>query len=239
RRFLAAGPLTDAVVWAQGHRYCYRLRPSTYMQAAMLAEEAARLPAKKWATVAPNYEYGQSAVRWFKALLQARKSDVEFVAEQWPALGRIDAGATVQALAAASPEAIFNVTFGADLTNFVRQGNTRGLFERRSVVSVLTGEPEYLDPLGEGTPEGWIVTGYPWDKVNTTDHTRFRDAYRQKYNDHPRLGSVVGFDTVNAIAAAVRRAGAVETEKLVDAFSGLTFTSPFGGVEFRAIDHQS
>ena len=101
------------------------------------------------ATVAPNYEYGQSAVRWFKALLAARKPDVEFVTEQWPALGRIDAGATVQALAAATPEAIFNVTFGADLTNFVRQGNTRGLFERKSVVSVLTGEPEYLDPLGE------------------------------------------------------------------------------------------
>jgi branched-chain amino acid transport system substrate-binding protein len=237
--FVASEPLTDAVVWAQGHRYCYRLRPSTYMQAAMLAEEAVRLPARKWATVAPNYEYGQSAVRWFKALLQARKSDVEFVAEQWPAIGRIDAGATVQALAAASPEAIFNVTFGADLTNFVRQGNTRGLFERRSVVSVLTGEPEYLDPLGEETPEGWIVTGYPWDQLNTPDHTRFRDAYRQKYNDHPRLGSVVGFDTINAIAAAVRRAGAVDTEKLVDAFAGLTFTSPFGAVEFRALDHQS
>ena len=239
RLFVASEPLTDAIVWAQGHRYTYRLRPSTYMQAAMLAEEAARLPAKRWATVSPNYEYGQSAVRWFKALLQARKPDVEFVAEQWPALGRIDAGATVQAVAAANPEAIFNVTFGADLTNFVRQGNTRGLFERRSVVSVLTGEPEYLDPLGEETPEGWIVTGYPWDQVNTPEHTRFRDAYRQKFNDHPRLGSVVGFDTVNAIAAAIRRANSVETEKLVDAFAGLTFQSPFGGVEFRAIDHQA
>ena len=86
---------------------------------------------------------------------------MEFVAEQWPALGKIDAGATVQALAAAKPEAIFNVTFGADLTNFVREGNTRGLFERRGVVSLLTGEPEYLDPLGDETPEGWIVTGYP------------------------------------------------------------------------------
>jgi hypothetical protein len=34
--------------------------PSTYMQAAMLAEEAAKLPARRWATVAPNYEYGHS-----------------------------------------------------------------------------------------------------------------------------------------------------------------------------------
>ena len=37
----------------------------------MLAEEAAKLPAKKWATIAPNYEYGQSAVAVFKKLLSA------------------------------------------------------------------------------------------------------------------------------------------------------------------------
>jgi branched-chain amino acid transport system substrate-binding protein len=101
---------------------------------------------------------------------------VQFVAEQFPALGRIDAGATVQALAGANPEAIFNVTFGADLTNFVRQGSTRGLFERRRVVSLLTGEPEYLDPLGDEAPENWIVTGYPWAELNNPAHTRFRDA---------------------------------------------------------------
>ena len=40
--FVAAEPLSDAVVWAKGNRYAFRLRPSTYMQAAMLAEEAAK-----------------------------------------------------------------------------------------------------------------------------------------------------------------------------------------------------
>ena len=60
--FLAAEPLTDAITWSKGNRYTFRLRPSNYMQAAMLAEEAAKLPAKRWATIAPNYEYGQSAV---------------------------------------------------------------------------------------------------------------------------------------------------------------------------------
>jgi branched-chain amino acid transport system substrate-binding protein len=209
------------------------------MQAAMLVEEAAKLPAKRWAVVAPNYEYGQSAARWFKELLKAAKPDVEFVVEQFPALGRIDAGATVQALEGGKPDAIFNVTFGADLANFVRQGNTRGLFEGRSVASMLTGEPEYLDPLGAETPVGWIVTGYPWADINTPDHVAFRDAYQKRWNDYPRLGSVVGYDTVNSIAAALARAGAVETEKLVEAYKGLTFRSPFGPVEFRAIDHQS
>jgi branched-chain amino acid transport system substrate-binding protein len=239
RLYVASEPLSDALVWGKGNRYTFRLRPSTYMQAAMLVEEAAKLPARRWATVAPNYEYGQSAVRWFKELLKAAKPDVEFVVEQFPALGRIDAGATVQALEAGKPEGIFNVTFGADLINFVRQGNTRGLFEGRVVASMLTGEPEYMDPLGAETPTGWIVTGYPHQDLNTPAHVKFRDAYRAKFNDYPRLGSVVGYDTVNAIAAALRKAGTTDNEKLIEALRGLTFTSPFGPVEFRAIDHQS
>ena len=64
--FLAAEPLTDAITLSKGNRYTFRLRPSNYEQAAMLADEAAKLPAKKWATIAPNYEYGQSAVAVFK-----------------------------------------------------------------------------------------------------------------------------------------------------------------------------
>ncbi len=145
--FLAAEPLTDAITWSKGNRYTFRLRPANYEQAAMLAEEAAKLPAKKWATIAPNYEYGQSAVAVFKKLLSAKRPDIEWVGEQWPPQGKIDAGAVVEAIARTEPEAILNVTFGPDLVKLVREGNTRGLFKGRSVVSFLTGEPEYLDPL--------------------------------------------------------------------------------------------
>ena len=74
--FLAAEPLTDAITWAKGNRYTFRLRPSNYMQAAMLAEEAAKLPAKRWATIAPNYEYGQSAVAVFKKLMSEKRPDI-------------------------------------------------------------------------------------------------------------------------------------------------------------------
>jgi len=237
--FVGSEPLTDALVWEKGNRYTFRLRPSTYMQAAMLAEAAAKLPAKKWATLAPNYEYGQSAVANFKEQLKARRPDVEFVAEQWPALGKLEAGSTVQALEAAKPDAIFNVTFGAEVAKFVREGNLRGLFEGRSVVSMLTGEPEYLDPMKDETPKGWIVTGYPWDQINTPGHQKFVQAYQKRYNEAPRLGSVVGYTTFIAIAEAIKRAGSTDTEKLVRAFRGLKVNSVFGPIMFRALDQQS
>ncbi len=239
RLFVASEPLTDALVWEKGNRYTFRLRPSTYMQSAMLVEEAVKLPAKRWVTIAPNYEYGQSAVASFKALLKARRPDVEFVAEQWPAQGKLEAGSTVQAMLAARPEAIFNVTFGADLTRLVREGNLRGLFPRVPVVSLLSGEPEYLEPLKDETPVGWIVTGYPWDQIATPEHAKFFAAYYGRYKDSPKVGSVVGYSMMQAIFEAIRKAGSTDNEKLITALRGLRFSTPFGPAIFRAIDQQS
>ncbi|WP_025323443.1 ABC transporter substrate-binding protein [Deferrisoma camini] len=237
--FVAAEPLSDAITWSKGHRYTFRLRPNTYEQCVMLAREAAKLPAKRWATIAPNYEYGQSAVRAFKEVLSKLRPDVEWVEEQWPALFKLDAGSTVQALARARPDAIFNVTFGSDLAKFVREGTTRGLFRNRSVVSLLTGEPEYLDPLKDEAPEGWIVTGYPWYAIQDPAHKKFVADYEKRYNDYPRVGSLVGYLTFKAIAAAIAKAGTTGTEALVDAMEGLEFDSPVGRIKFRKIDHQS
>ena len=237
--FLAAEPLTDKIVWQNGNRYTFRLRPSTWMQVAMLVPEAAKLKKKRWVIVYPNYEYGQSAAATFKELMKAAQPDVEFVGEQATPLGKVDAGSVSQALADAKPDAIFNVLFGADLSKFVREGNTRGLFQGREVVSLLTGEPEYLDPLKEETPNGWIVTGYPWYGIQTPEHKAFFLAYHAKYKDYPRLGSVVGYSAIKSLAAGIRKAKSTETEKLIAAFSGLQVDTPFGKVTYRPEDHQS
>lgn len=237
--FLAAEPLTDKIVWQDGNKYTYRLRPSTYMQVAMLVPEAAKLHKKRWALVYPNYEYGQSAVATFKRLLKAAQPDVEFVTEQATPLGNVDAGAVTQALADAKPDAIFNVLFSADLGKFVREGNTRGLFKDRAVVSLLTGEPDYLDPLGKEAPVGWIVTGYPWYSIDTPENKKFVAAYEAKYHDYPRLGSVVGYTAMMSIANGLRRAGSPDADKLAAAFKGLPVNTPFGPITYRPQDNQS
>ncbi len=237
--FLAAEPLTDKVTWQNGNKYTYRLRASTYMQVAMLMPAATAAKKKKWALVYPNFEYGQSAVENFKALMKKAQPDVEFVTEQATPLGKIDAGAVAQAIDDAKPDAIFNVLFGGDLAKFVREGNTRGVFKNRTVVSLLSGEPEYLDPLKDEAPVGWTVTGYPWDKIKTKEHQAFVDAYKKKYNDYPRLGSIVGYVTMKSVAAGIAKAKSTDTEKLVEAFKNLKVDSPFGPFVYRASDHQA
>lgn len=237
--FLAAEPLTDKITWGNGNRYTFRLRPSTWMHVAALAPEAIALKKKRWAIVYPDYEYGQSAVATFKEMLRAAQPDVEFVAEIAAPLNKLDAGPVVQALADARPDAIFNVLFAADLTRFVREGNTRGLFEGRDVVSVLSGEPEYLEALGAETPKGWIVTGYPWYAIDTPENQAFVQAYQERFKQNPKVGSVVGYASLMSLAAGIEKAGSTDTEALIQAFRGLQLDSPYGPIEYRDLDHQS
>ncbi|MCB8819620.1 ABC transporter substrate-binding protein [Microvirga rosea] len=237
--YIAAEPLTDAITMAQGNRYTFRVRPSNFMQVGMLVDQAKASGAKRWAIVAPNYEYGQSAAEVFKRLIKERVPGAEIVAEQYPALGKIEAGATVSAIEQAKPDGIFNVTFGPDLTQFVREGNSRGLFEGKTVLSLLTGEPEWLLPLKDEIPEGWTVTGYPWDEIKDPKHKAFVDTYRAKYNDTPRLGSLLGYVVVNMIRDTIERAGSVETEALVKALEDAKFDTVIGPVTMRGLDNQS
>ncbi|MGH1357780.1 MAG: ABC transporter substrate-binding protein [Burkholderiaceae bacterium] len=237
--FLAGEPLTDKIVWEKGNDYTFRLRPSTYMQVAMLVPEAVKSGKKRWAMVYPNYEYGQSAAATFKKLMTEAMPDVEFVGEQAPPLLKIDAGAVVQALEELKPDGVFNVLFGSDLAKFVREGNTRDLFKDREVISLLTGEPEYLDPLKKEAPEGWLVTGYPWDKIDIPEHQAFLAAYQKKYDDYPRTGSIVGYAMVKALAAGLIAADSTDSQDLIKAFRGLSFDTPFGKAMFREQDQQS
>ncbi len=237
--YLASEPLADSLVWEKGNEYTFRLRSSTYMQAAMLAEEAAKTDAKTYATIAPNYAYGKDAVAAFKKALTALKPEVEFVTEQWPALFKIDAGAEVQAIERAKPDAIYNVTFGGDLAKFVREGTTRGLFEGRHAYGLLTGEPEYLEPLADEAPVGWVVTGYPWYDLTDESNKAFVDAYQAKYEEGPKIGSLVGYMTAQSIAAGITKAGSTDTDAMIAAFKGLEVDTPVGKITFRGQDHQS
>jgi len=236
--FLAAEPLTDKITWQNGNRYTFRLRSTTYMQVSMLMPYALAAKKKRWAITYPNFEFGQSAASWFKAMMQKAQPDVEFVTEQATPLGRIDAGAVAQAIDDAKPDGIFNVQFASDLAKFAREGATRGTFKDRLVLGLLTGEPEYLDPLKEDAPSGWIVTGYPWEQIDLPAHKAWAAAYQKRWNDYPRLGSLVGYEIIKSLAAGITKAGGTDTEKLITAFRGLKIDGLIGPYEYRASDQQ-
>ena len=158
--------------------------------------------------------------------------------------------------AARPPKAVDGIRAGIGGWTFVPWRNNfypAGLVQRRELeyasrhVSAIeingtyygTQQPATYARWRDETPDGWWVTGYPWSEINTPEHRRFREAYEKRWKDYPRAGSVVGYTSVYAIAAAVKKANSADTEKLVASLKGLEMQSPFGPIVWRPIDHQS
>ena len=237
--YVAGQALTDALVWQNGNRYTYHVAPTSFILAAILVESAAALPAKSWVTVAPDDDYGRSAVRWFRQLLSGRRSDVRFIGEQWPKAGQMDANTVASALAQPAPDGVFNALYGPDFVSLVRSGAGQGLFTNRAVVSMLTGDPEYLAEFGTNAPTGWYVTGYPWNVSDDPYNKQFVLDYQQRFHASPTMGSVIGAALASAIAAGILKSGSANSEAMADGFADASFVTPFGICRFRAIDHQS
>jgi branched-chain amino acid transport system substrate-binding protein len=103
----------------------------------------------------------------------------------------------------------------------------------------LSGEPEYLDPLKDEAPEGWIVTGYPWYDFTDGPNKTFVDAYMKRWDERPGIGSLVGYMTVQSVVAVLNKAGSTETEAIRAAFADLPVSTPVGDIVFRSQDHQA
>ena len=87
--------------------------------------------------------------------------------------------------------------------------------------------------------KGWIVTGYPVDSVRDAANTAFIAAYRARFNEGPKMGSVVGYALISSIVAGILKAGRHRHREDGEALPGASFETPFGRALWRAIDHQS
>ena len=94
-------------------------------------------------------------------------------------------------------------------------------------------------PLKDETPEGWIVTGYPWEQITDPTHKAFVDAYKAKFNDTPRLGSMLGYLVVYMVRDLINKAGDTSTDKLIATFNDMKFETIVGPVTMRGLDRQS
>jgi branched-chain amino acid transport system substrate-binding protein len=237
--FVAAEALTNQLTWEKGNRYTFRVRNPMYMLTSMLVGKASTFKCTRWAGIGPINEAISDLMKDFQTQMKAKNPDFVWAGELFFPNQKLNPGSAIDSLARMKPDCLLNGTFGPDLIGFAREGNTRGFFKTVQVASVLSGEPEYYEPLNDDTPVGWWVTGYAWEDDNRPEHKKFRDDYTKRFGTYPRFGSLIGYVTIQAIAAGIQRAGSTDAEKLIQGLRGAQWQSPVGQMTMRAADHQS
>lgn len=205
--------------------------------ARIFAQEAAKKPFKRWAIIAPNYQYGRTISAAFKKELMKLKPDVEFVDERYPNLGKINAQEEVLALKRAKPEAVFNQLFTSDLPQYIRAAKKLGFFDNIFVIGDLVGTPLAIRELGADYPDGWFSVGVAsqpdFDAAKT-----FHDRYVARYSTEPDGVSYDGYKIMQFSIEALRKAKNLDGDSIAEALRGLQVESPIGLLTMRPEEQQ-
>lgn len=239
--FVSLVPNSDEFLWEKGHDYAFRASgPSVYALNAMFAERAAKKGKLRWAGISHNYAWGQSNHEAFKENLIKRQPNAEFISEHWPAIGKINAGAVVQAMLKDKPDAIYTALFGSDLIEFIREGKKRGLFDDgRLLVGDFFGRPEFLAELKGEMPEGVITLAIPTSESSfATEKVRnFAKTYEERFEMRPRYISMISYHSMHLIADALRQSKSLNIDDIRQTLETLKVESIFGETSMRSVDN--
>jgi branched-chain amino acid transport system substrate-binding protein len=237
----ATEKLTEEMVFKKGIRQIFRICTPTYQDGNAAAFIAKDLPAVKWATVSPKYEYGFTCWKMFQDTLKKLKPGVSFTAESWAPFGSTDFRSHINTILDANPDGLYSTEWAGELISFVKQAREAGLFEKvRHVIFPVGAAMDVLEGLGKDMPDNVWIAGryffrYPDNKANNDWVARFR----KRWNHYPAYVSETGYSAIFAFKAAVEKAGSKETKAVVQALEGMEMDSPAGRRVFRKEDHQA
>jgi branched-chain amino acid transport system substrate-binding protein len=151
--------------------------------------------------MAPNFQAGRDNLAGF-----ARTYRGKVVGSELYKLGESDFQADFSKLRAA-PEAVYVFAPGSMGISFLKQWQSAGLGKTIKLYTLYVIDYATLPAIGDAAI-GTVMTSH-WNP--DFDHPRNKDfikAYIAKFNHHPSLFAVGGYDGIRAIAAAAKALGA-------------------------------
>jgi branched-chain amino acid transport system substrate-binding protein len=218
--------------------YIVQIVPNTYMEAIAATRYLnKRFPnAKKFCTIAPDYEFGRREESAFEEEIKRLVPDSEILYQAWPKPGEKDFTAFITAIMAKKPDAVHSSLFGGDLVAFTKQAAPYGFFEKTPFIALF--DLPVLLALGADAPEGTLGFGRGCFFMDPNPRMmQFVEKYRKARGAYPDSWAVQAYDGVYLIKAAVEKAKTVETEAVIKAMEGISLDSLRGKFFIRPLDH--
>jgi branched-chain amino acid transport system substrate-binding protein len=236
--FLVHTSNTEALTTTGFHPYFVSVVPNTGMEARAQGVDLADSGYDTWATIAPNYEFGQAQTGTFVSTLSDLNPDADIIEQQWPELGEADYQPFITSILGRQPEAVYSPLFAGDLVTFTQQAANLGLFD--SVYFTALYETDALRELGDSVDlEGVRAYSRCPFTIDTDQMRSFVERYQAAYDQVPSDWACMAYDAVMLWAAVVEENGDLDADAFADTVEGFTFTSLRGDITIRPEDHQA
>ena len=198
---------------------------------------------EKFYLLSEDDNFGRSATAGFRRKFAALKRPGQtIVGEEYHPFQRLqDFGPYVTKVRASGAEVVITSDWGQDLRLLLQQG--RALGWNVKVGSFFLNDPSTLqaigaDAVGNVTASDYLVT------VDTPANTDFVKKWRARYPNPPLESTVPDLtmgryaECVRWLAGVIKKAGSLDTARLIKEWEGAKFDMVWGEVEMRACDHQ-
>lgn len=185
----------------------------------------------RWYGISPDYAYGHDLSERFFESLQKKNPEAKIVGELWPKLFEADYTPHITKMLGDKPHAIFSCLWGGDVVAFIEQALMYGLFEQSKFFGINVADYTVLKVLKK-IPEG-LHTGsrYLRNVPDTPANHEFADSYQKRFGELPTNWSWETYSGFLFLMEGIKKAGSLETDKVIKAMKGLRIKAPAGAID--------
>lgn len=199
----------DTLTTQLNNPYFWQTGPLGSTQIATLISYTRARNFKRVALITDNSDLGQLINRFFKGGLE--KAGIQVVVEEVVPRGATTAEPQMQKIRAANPEAMFMAGVLTPENVLVLRAYRQAGLKFPVLASYNLSVPQYM-AVARGLLNGVaFVDAFDQDKPETR---RFVDGYIKSTNVEPYNLHGYGYDGMNMVADAIRRAGSADKEKI-------------------------
>jgi len=215
----------DVAMFQRGFRYIFQgLGPvQTYLYGVLQIAKDHGL--KSLALIGPDTAFSHALVNAVPEVARGFGQAIVYT-EFYPARAS-DFSSVIEKVKAANPDVVLAMAFPNDAIGVLRQLKVSNYAPKVFYEAVGASDPRFVQSAGTDVNGVFSVTAWDPD-ARTADNMRFKASYRAEFNRDPDYHSASNYSSLDVLAAALRRAGSLDREKLRDAIASLQVKTLIG-----------
>jgi branched-chain amino acid transport system substrate-binding protein len=213
-----------------GNKWFFRNTEKDTMEAAAFSHTLYNdLKFKSVFYVAANDDWGRGSVDSFKKTMEALGAKT--VGTEFFDPAATDFYTLLTKARAAKPDLVFLAAYTQSAATAMKQAKELGLQSKIFGIGAVT-TPTFMKLAGDAA-HGLLAGVAYAASVPGEENGKFVSAYKAVNGEDPSKYAMFGFNTVHVVAAAIKRAGAAEPDKIREALAKTDYTGPTGRVHFN------
>jgi branched-chain amino acid transport system substrate-binding protein len=192
--------------------------------------------AKRWYTITPQYVFGEGLLSAAKNIF--KEKGIEHVGNSYHSLTDKEFSGFLTNAAAAKPDVLLLLNFGAQSSDTLRQAISFGMKKNMTILIAWASGLEQFESLGADLCEGVYFGAQYWHTVDSDLNRDLVKRVADKLTMNPNYSLAGSYICTKLLIDGIIKAGSAEPKAVIAALEGMKYAGLTGAEEIRKADHQ-